>query len=181
MERRHLQEHDRQYRVFLYVFYACAVVMASITFFGVYSMAQDWNEEGTFIMGDILVQTQIPFENFANLSTWLFFSCVIGWYCVSRIGWPEARIILSQTTIYLAKAPKNNSSYLAIQLALEEVNKPIKYDVPLHLRNSTNSVSKRFNYGKGYKNPHNNLLENKIEYLPKKLRGKKFFNEQSSI
>tara|TARA_Y100001960_G_scaffold332723_1_gene434483 strand:+ start:16915 stop:18171 length:1257 start_codon:yes stop_codon:yes gene_type:complete len=100
---------------------------------------------------------------------------------VSRIGWPEARIILSQTTIYLAKAPKNNSSYLAIQLALEEVNKPIKYDVPLHLRNSTNSVSKRFNYGKGYENPHNNLLENKIEYLPKKLRGKKFFNEQSSI
>ena len=87
MERRHLQEHDRQYRVFLYVFYACMVIMASITFFGIYSMAQDWNEEGTFIMGDILVQTQVPFENFANLSTWLFFSCVLGWYCVSRIGW----------------------------------------------------------------------------------------------
>jgi hypothetical protein len=61
--------------------------MASITFFGIYSMAQDWNEEGTFIMGDILVQTQVPFENFANLSTWLFFSCVLGWYCVSRVGW----------------------------------------------------------------------------------------------
>ena len=87
MERRHLQEHDRQYRIFLYVFYGCAVVMASITFFGIYSMAQDWNEEGTFIMGDSLVQTQVPFENFANLSTCLFFSCVLGWYCVSRIGW----------------------------------------------------------------------------------------------
>ena len=89
MKGRHLQEHDRQYKVFLYVFYACMVIMGSITFFGIYSMTQEWNEEGTFIMGDILVQTQIPFENFANLSTWLFFSTVIGWYCVSRIGWKK--------------------------------------------------------------------------------------------
>ncbi len=87
MKERHLQQHDRQYKIFLYVFYACAVMMSSITFFGIYSMSQDWNENGMFVMGEILVQTQIPFENFANLSTWLFFSCVIGWYCVSRIGW----------------------------------------------------------------------------------------------
>ena len=63
--------------------------MSSITFFGVYSMTQDWNEEGMFGMGEGLVQTQVPFENFANLSTWLFFSIVIGWYCVSRIGWKK--------------------------------------------------------------------------------------------
>ncbi len=95
---------------------------------------------------------------------------------VSRIGWPESRIILSETTIYLAKAPKNNSAYLAIQSALEEVKNPIKHEVPLHLRNSTNQVSKRFNYGKGYKNPHNSE-ENKIEYLPDELKGKIFFHE----
>jgi len=89
MKGRHLHEHDRQYKVFRYVFYACMVIMGSITFFGIYSMTQEWNEEGTFIMGDILVQTQIPFENFANLATWLFFSTVIGWYCVSRIGWKK--------------------------------------------------------------------------------------------
>ena len=89
MKGRHLQEHDRQYKVFLYVFYAGMVRMGSITFFGIYSMTQEWNEEWTFIMGDNLVQTQIPFENFANLSTWLFFSTVIGWYCVSRIGWKK--------------------------------------------------------------------------------------------
>jgi len=89
MKGRHLQEHDRQYKVFLYVFYACMIIMGSITFFGIYSMTQEWNEEGMFIMGDILVQTQVPFENFANLSTWLFFSTVIGWYCVSRIGWKK--------------------------------------------------------------------------------------------
>ena len=48
---------------------------------------QDWNEDGKYVMGEVLVQTQVPFENFANLSTWLFFSTIIGWYCVSRIGW----------------------------------------------------------------------------------------------
>ena len=89
MEGRHLQEHDRQYKVFLYVFYACMVMMRSITFFGILSMTQDWQEDGTYVMGEILVQTQVPFENFANLSTWLFFYCVIGWYCVSRIGWKK--------------------------------------------------------------------------------------------
>ena len=97
---------------------------------------------------------------------------------VARIGWPESKIILSETTIYLAKAPKNNSAYIAIQSALDEVNKPIKHEVPLHLRNATNSVSKRFNYGKGYENPHNNLGK-KIEYLPEELKGKKFFNEKN--
>ena len=74
MEGRHLQEHDRQYKVFLYVFYACMVIMGSITFFGIFSMSQDWNEEGTFVMGEILVQTQVPFENFANLSTCLLYT-----------------------------------------------------------------------------------------------------------
>jgi len=61
MKRRHLQEHDRQYRVFLYVFYVSMVIMASITFFGIYSMTQEWNENGTYVMGEILVQTQVPF------------------------------------------------------------------------------------------------------------------------
>ena len=89
MEGRHLQETDKQYKVFLYVFYACMVIMGSITFFGIYSMTQDWQEDGTYVMGEILVQTQVPFENFANLSTWLFFSSVLGWYCVSRIGWKK--------------------------------------------------------------------------------------------
>ena len=89
MEGRHLQETDKQYKVFLYVFYACMVIMGSITFFGIYSMTQDWQVDGTYVMGEILVQTQVPFENFANLSTWLFFSSVLGWYCVSRIGWKK--------------------------------------------------------------------------------------------
>ena len=87
MEKRHLQSHDKQYRVFLYVFYASAIIMTSILVYGVYAMMSEWSETGYYVMGEVLVQTQIPFENFANLSTWLFFSIVVGWYCVTRIGW----------------------------------------------------------------------------------------------
>jgi len=87
MKIRHLHEHDRQYRVFLFTFYACAIIMTSITIFGTISMIQEWQENGTYVMGEVLVGTHIPFENFANLSTWLSFACIIAWYCISRIGW----------------------------------------------------------------------------------------------
>ena len=87
MKIRHLQENDKQYKIFLYIFYVCGIMMASITAFSIYSMITEWQETGFYIMGEVLVQTKIPFENFANLSTWLFFSCIIGWYCCSRVGW----------------------------------------------------------------------------------------------
>ena len=89
MKIRHLQEKDRQYNIFLYIFYVCCIMMASITAFSIYSMMVEWQETGFYIMGEVLVDTKIPFENFANLSTWLFFSCIIGWYCCSRIGWKK--------------------------------------------------------------------------------------------
>lgn len=50
-------------------------------------MLIEWQEKDTYVVGEILVKTEIPFKNFAKLTTWLFFSCIIGWYCVSRIGW----------------------------------------------------------------------------------------------
>lgn len=89
MERRHLQETDSGYRVFLYIFYACAFIMASITAYGTYAMIAEWEENGIYVMGEVLVSTEIPFENFAKLTTWLFFSTIIGWYCVTRIGWKK--------------------------------------------------------------------------------------------
>ncbi|MFB5611604.1 MAG: hypothetical protein ACE5RT_07345 [Nitrosopumilaceae archaeon] len=89
MKTRHLNESDRAYKVYLYIFYVCAVIMASITAFGVYTMLEEWEKNGTYVMGEVLNTTVIPFENFARLSTWLFFSTIIGWYCVSRIGWKK--------------------------------------------------------------------------------------------
>ena len=87
MERRHLQKTDTGYRIFLYIFYVCGFIMASIAVYGIYAMYVEWEENGTYVMGEVLVTTEVPFENFAKLTTWLFFSTIIGWYCVTRIGW----------------------------------------------------------------------------------------------
>jgi len=87
MKPRHLQESERGYKIFLYIFYVCAFLMASITGYGAYAMILEWQQNGTYVMGEVLVSTEVPFPNFAKLITWLFFACIIGWYCVSRIGW----------------------------------------------------------------------------------------------
>lgn len=89
MESGHLQETDAAYRVYLYVFYLCATVMATGAAYGVYATTIEWLENGTYVMGEVVHNTTIPFENFARVSTWLFFSAVVGWYCVSRIGWKK--------------------------------------------------------------------------------------------
>lgn len=91
----HLQEHETGYRIFLYIFYSCAIIMASITAFGIYSMYVEWLETGTYVMGEILVKTEFPYNHFAKLTTWLFFATVIGWYCVTRIGWKKTTHIPS--------------------------------------------------------------------------------------
>jgi len=87
MTTRHLERADPAYKVFLYIFYVCAFIMGSSLVFGVYVTTIEWMENGTYVMGDAIHNTTIPFENFARVSTWIFFSTIIGWYCVSRIGW----------------------------------------------------------------------------------------------
>ena len=61
--------------------------MASTLIFGVYATMLEWLANGTYVMGEVIHNTTIPFENFARISTWIFFSTIIGWYCVTRIGW----------------------------------------------------------------------------------------------
>ena len=89
MKPRHLQERDPAYKVFLYIFYLCAFIMAASFAYGVYVTMGEWMENGTYVMGEAIHNTVIPFENFARVSTWIFFSTIIGWYCVSRIGWKK--------------------------------------------------------------------------------------------
>jgi len=95
MERRHLQKTDTGYKIFLYIFYVCGFIMVSITVFGFYAMYVEWAENGTYVMGEVLVTTEVPFENFAKITTWLFFSTIIGWYCVTRIGWKRTTKIMT--------------------------------------------------------------------------------------
>ena len=87
MKSRHLERSDPGYKVYLYIFYVCGFIMASSLVFGVYVTTIEWMENGTYVMGEAIHNTVIPFENFARVSTWIFFSTIIGWYCVSRIGW----------------------------------------------------------------------------------------------
>ena len=96
---------------------------------------------------------------------------------VNKIGFPESRIILSQTAIYLACSPKSNASYMAIEDALAAVQQFGDLPVPLHLRNAPTRLMKNIGYGKDYKYAHQydgNFVN--IEFLPEKLKGKKLFD-----
>ena len=97
---------------------------------------------------------------------------------VHKIGMPEARIPLSETTIYLAASPKSNSAYMAIDAALALVNKDtVNRPVPLHIRNAPTSLMKNLNYGRDYKYAHDyegNFVEQ--EFFPEGLEGTKFYN-----
>lgn len=73
---------------------------------------------------------------------------------VNKIGYPECRIILSQTAVYLATSPKSNSTYLAIDKALEIVKKTGDLPVPLHIRNAPTKLMKEIGYGRDYMYSH---------------------------
>ena len=96
---------------------------------------------------------------------------------INKIGWPEGRIILSQTVIYLATSPKSNATYMAIDDALDLVRKTGDLPVPLHLRNSPTNLMKEIGYGKDYKYAHayeNNFIN--IEFLPHQIAGRKLYD-----
>lgn len=96
---------------------------------------------------------------------------------VAKIGYPEARIILSQCATYLASSPKSNASYMAIGEALAAVKQHGDLPVPLHIRNAPTRLMKDLDYGKGYKYAHSfegNFADQ--EYLPEKLSGTRFYD-----
>lgn len=98
---------------------------------------------------------------------------------VNKIGWPEGRIPLAETTIYLATSKKNNSAYLAIDAALEKVRETGNLPVPLHLRNAPTSLMKELGYADGYKYPHDfpgHWVEQ--QYLPDELVGTVFWKNE---
>ena len=98
---------------------------------------------------------------------------------LQKIGWPEGRIPLAETTIYLATSPKSNSAYMAINKAMAHVAETGNLPVPLHLRNAPTSLMKELDYGKEYKYSHdydNNFI--KQDYLPKELKGSRYWEAQ---
>ncbi|MCK9480258.1 MAG: replication-associated recombination protein A [Bacteroidia bacterium] len=96
---------------------------------------------------------------------------------VNTIGFPESRIILSQTAIYLASSAKSNASYIAIDKAIATVKKTGSLSVPLHLRNAPTKLMKELDYGKDYQYAHNhqgNFVN--LEFLPSEISGTTFYD-----
>lgn len=95
---------------------------------------------------------------------------------VTTIGYPEARIILSQCAIYLASSPKSNASYKAINKAQQMVKQTGDLSVPIHLRNAPTKLMKELGYGKDYQYAHD--YEGNFafqDYLPDELQGETFY------
>lgn len=95
---------------------------------------------------------------------------------INVIGMPEARIILSQATIYLATSPKSNASYQAINEAMDLVRKTGNLSVPLHIRNAPTKLMKDIGYGANYAYSHSYEGNFKAqEYLPDEIKNAKFY------
>jgi putative ATPase len=95
---------------------------------------------------------------------------------VQAIGMPESRIILGQTAVYLATSAKSNSTYLAINRAMELAEKTANLTVPLHLRNASTKMMQDAGYGVNYLYPHD-YPEHFVtqDYLPPELKGTKLY------
>ena len=100
---------------------------------------------------------------------------------VHKIGFPEARIILAETTVYLATSAKSNSAYLSIDAALDEVKKSGNLPVPLHIRNAPTRLMAELGYGNSYKYPHDYPEHfTPQQYLPDALQGTSFWQAQDN-
>ena len=115
-------------------------------------------------------------EDIGNANPTALVMATTTFQAVDVIGYPEARIILSQCAIYLASSPKSNASYVAIDTALKIVSETGDLSVPLAIRNAPTKLMKDMNYGKDYQYAHgfeNNFAN--MEFLPDQIKGKKFY------
>lgn len=100
---------------------------------------------------------------------------------VYQIGYPEARIILSECVIYLATSPKSNSAYMAIDEAISLVKRTGDLPVPLHIRNAPTKLMKEIGYGKNYKYAHSyegNFVEQ--DFLPEDIKKERLYQPQNN-
>lgn len=96
---------------------------------------------------------------------------------INVVGWPESRIILSETAVYLATSPKSNASYMAIESAQALVREKGDLPVPLHIRNAPTKLMKDLGYHKGYQYAHDfdgNFIRD--EFLPDEISGTRFYD-----
>ena len=83
----------KERKIYLGVFYFCAVMMASITFYAISVSIGEYVQTGRIVIGEVLVDTEFPFPGLAKLVTYLMIVSVIGWYCVVKLGGDKVRSI----------------------------------------------------------------------------------------
>jgi putative ATPase len=134
----------------------------------------DGGEDPSFIARRLLILASEDIGNANPTALVIANNC---FQAVNVIGYPESRIILAQATTYLACSAKSNSSYMAINMAQQEVKKTGDLPVPLHLRNAPTKLMKELGYGDEYKYAHdynNNFVEQ--EFLPNEISGTIFYD-----
>lgn len=102
-----------------------------------------------------------------------------GAQAVNLVGMPEARIILAEMAVYVAKAPKSNAAYMGINMALDDVMNTDTGTIPMHIRNAPVAEMREFGYNEGYKYAHDyegGYVEQ--QYLPDKIKDKKYYIEK---
>lgn len=142
----------------------------------VYYLARmiEGGEDVKFIARRLLISASEDIGNANPNALLLATSC---FQAVTMIGYPEARIILSQCTTYLASSAKSNASYMAINNALSVVNKTGDLPVPMNIRNAPTKMMKEMGYNKGYEYSHD--YEGNFspqEYLPEQIKGMKLYD-----
>ncbi len=93
-----------------------------------------------------------------------------------RLGYPEAKLALAQAAVYLARTRKDNSVYLALSQAEQDVEQTAAEPVPKHLRNAATALMKQAGYGEGYRNAHSDEgAREGMPCLPEGLEGREYF------
>jgi putative ATPase len=141
----------------------------------VYYLARmvEGGEDVKFIARRMLI---LASEDIGNANPTALVIATSTFQAVDVIGYPEARIILSQCAVYLAASAKSNASYMAIENALQSVQETGDLPVPLSIRNAPTKLMKKMGYGKDYKYAHSfegNFVD--AEFLPDELKGTTFY------
>jgi putative ATPase len=121
-------------------------------------------------------------EDIGNANPTALVMATTAFQAVNVIGYPEARIILSQCATYLASSPKSNASYMAIEEALSSVRATGDLPVPLAVRNAPTKLMKNLGYGEGYQYAHSyecNFVN--MEFLPDEISGTKFYDPGKNV
>jgi putative ATPase len=129
-------------------------------------------EDPKFIARRLII---LASEDIGNADPHALMVATSAFHAVDVIGMPEARIVLSQATTYLASAPKSNAAYVAISEAASDVRQMGAITIPLHLRNAPTDLMKKFNYAVGYIYPHDKGGFAEQDYFPAEVGVRSYY------